>query len=455
MAMNAGSGWRRQPRGTLAATLLSSVALLALGGLLASSSSAAAPPGRAAADQLEWVVSVFNGSSAPSAAVLQRHFTPGFLNAVPRQQLLEAFYPEWSNRPVKLQTITNVPAGAVATVATRNARFRLSVTVEPTGSHRINGLLLQPAALKLTSWRAIDGALSRLGTHAALDVGSPDGKTIHALNAAEPLAIGSAFKLYVLGALAEAIEKGKAGWDERLAISDAHKSLPSGSMAYERSGTVHSLRDFAARMISVSDNTAADHLIARLGRAAVERQLVALGNHTPGLDKPFLTTRELFALKIAAPAPLRGAYARADSARRLALLPQIDALTPTLADAAGWSTPRLIDKVEWFASTSDLTRAISALVARSAQPGLAPLKTILALNPGFAVDRSDWPYVAYKGGSEPGVFSQTWYLERHDGARFTVSLIVNDPHHQVDEITAEAIGQAVIAKLAANVRPVK
>ena len=234
MAMNAGSGWRRQPRGTLAAALLSSVALLALGGLLASSSSAAAPPGRAAADQLEWVVSVFNGSSAPSAAVLQRHFTPGFLNAVPRQQLLEAFYPAWSNRPVKLQTITNVPAGAVATVATSEARFRLSVTVEPTGSHRINALLLQPAALKLTSWRAIDGALSRLGTHAALDVGSPDGKTIHALNAAEPLAIGSAFKLYVLGALAQAIEKGEASWEERLAISDAHKSLPSGSMAYER-----------------------------------------------------------------------------------------------------------------------------------------------------------------------------------------------------------------------------
>jgi beta-lactamase class A len=374
---------------------------------------------------------------------------------VSRQQLLEAFYPAWSKRPVTVQTIAEAPTSAAATLATRDARFQLSLTVEATGSHRINGLLLQPVAVKLTSWRAIDRALLKLGAHAALYVGSPSGQTIDVLNAAEPLAIGSAFKLYVLGALAQAIENGGASWQELLAISNAHRSLPSGSMASERAGTEHSLRDFAAQMISVSHNTAADHLIARLGRAAVERQLKSLGNRTPGLDEPFLTTRELFALKIVAPTELRSAYARSDSAGRRALLPQIDALTPTLAEAAGWSTPRLINNVEWFASTSDLTRAISTLVARSAKPRLAPLKTILALNPGFTVDRSVWPYVAYKGGSEPGVFSQSWYLERHDGAEFTVSLIVNDPRHQIDEVTAEAIGQAVIAKLATAVRPVK
>jgi beta-lactamase class A len=387
--------------------------------------------------------------------MLHRHFTPGFLRAVSPQQLLEALYPAWSKRPVAVRTSTDAPTSVVATLATSGARFRLSLTVEPTGAHRINGLLLQPAALKLTSWRAIDHALSRLGAHAALYVGSPGGKTIHASNAAEPFAIGSAFKLYVLGALAQAIETGDASWQERLAISDAHKSLPSGSMASERAGTEHSLRDFAAQMISVSDNTAADHLIARLGRAAVERQLTSFGNRTPALDEPFLTTRELFALKIAAPTSLRSAYARGDSARRRALLPQIDALTPTLAETAGWSTPRLVDKVEWFASASDLARAISTLVARSAEPRLAPLKAILAINPGFTVNRAVWRYAAYKGGSEPGVFSQTWYLERHDGTQFTVSLIINDQRHQIDEITAEAVGEAVIAKLATNRRPVK
>src|SRR5262249_14002593 len=152
MNMNAGSA---RPRGRLATTVLSSLALLALA--FAGGSSAAAPPIRPAADQLRWVVGVLNGSSAPSAAALHRHFTPGFLKAVSRQQLLEALYPAWSKRPVTVRTITDAQTGALATLATTSgARFRLSLTVERTGSHRINGLLLQPAALKLTSWHAID-----------------------------------------------------------------------------------------------------------------------------------------------------------------------------------------------------------------------------------------------------------------------------------------------------------
>jgi hypothetical protein len=85
---------------------------------------------------------------------------------------------------------------------------------------------------------------------------------------------------------------------------------------------------------------------------------------------------------------------------------------------------------------------------------LAPLRTILAINPGLELPRSVWHYVAFKGGSEPGVLSRTWYLERRDGARFTVSLIVNDPRRQIDEATAEAVAGAVIAKLATESVPV-
>jgi beta-lactamase class A len=343
------------------------------------------------------------------------------------------------------------PLTASATLATRGVSFQMSVAVESSGPHRIIGLNLRPLAPKLTSWRSIDGALSKLGTHAELYVGSPSGRTIHARHAWAPLAVGSAFKLYVLGALGQAIEERRASWQEQLAISTAHKNLPAGGMAADRAGSEHSLREYAEQMISVSDNTAADHLIARLGRAAIERQLQPLGNHTPELDEPFLTTRELFALKLAAPAGLRIAYDDGDSARRRALLPEVDALSPTLAAAARWSTPRLIDRIEWFASASDLSRAISTLVARSAAPNLAPLKAIL-MNPASLTNPSPWSYVAYKGGSEPGVFSQTWYLQRRDGARFTVSLIVNDPHRLIDEGAAASIGQAVIAKLATSRR---
>jgi beta-lactamase class A len=64
--------------------------------------------------------------------------------------------------------------------------------------------------------------------------------------------LGSTFKLYVLDALATQIASGKHGWDESVAIDDAHKSLPSGKMRDEPSGKTFPVRHFAEQMLSVS-----------------------------------------------------------------------------------------------------------------------------------------------------------------------------------------------------------
>src|SRR5262249_12519481 len=222
MTMDATPESTRPGRRKLAAAVISSITALLIGGLI--TGSATAGPNRPAVIQLDWVVGLMNDSSPPTADGLRRHFAPGFLKAVSREQLLSALYPAWSERPVTVRRIRNEQSiGAVATLATRGASFQVTVTVELTGSHRIIGLMLQPVAPKLTSWRSIDQSLSRLGRHVALYVGSPGGRTIHAMNASDPLAVGSAFKLYVLGALAQAVEQGRFGWQQQLAISDAHK----------------------------------------------------------------------------------------------------------------------------------------------------------------------------------------------------------------------------------------
>jgi putative hydrolase len=44
--------------------------------------------------------------------------------------------------------------------------------------------------------------------------------------------------------------------------------------------------------------------------------------------------------------------------------------------------------------------------------------------------------VAFKGGSEPGVLSLSWLLERSDGRRFALALTATDPGAPVDEATA-------------------
>jgi beta-lactamase class A len=426
-------------------------AVVALLALAASTAVAATAPATPAGRQLAWVIGALNGSRAPSQAELEQHFSASFLAAVPPQRLVAALVPVWSERPLQLTSVL-AQQGQLALQARLDspagASFRVAIQVSAAPPNAIEGLVFTPLAAPTSSWAGVDAALKRLAAHASLYAASANGSVVHALAARRVGAIGSAFKLYVLGALATAIADGKASWTQQLTIRNAWKSLPSGAMRNQPAGRRFTLRHYAEQMISVSDNTAADHLIGRLGRRAVEAQLRALANSAPARNEPFLTTRELFALKLAAPAPLRNAFEHADSAGRRRLLPRIDALDPTLAEAAGWKNPRAIGSLEWFASPRDLAHALTTLLTDARSPRLAPLRAILATNPGIQLDRSSWHYIAFKGGSEPGVISLTLYLQRRDGHAFVLSIILNDEHKTIDDLAAVSAAQAAIALLA-------
>jgi beta-lactamase class A len=419
-----------------------------VGGVLAST-----VPATPAGEQLDWVVAELNSGEAPSAAAIEQHFAPAFLRAVSVAQLAQALGPVAAGRPLRVTSVLlqqGPYALAVRLESASGAAYRVSIEVATASPHLIIGLFFQPlAAHQAGTWRGVDRSLERLAGHASLYAGRAGGEAIHLLRAGRVGPIGSAFKLYVLGALADAVAAGRARWGEQLAIHDAWKSLPSGTMQNEPAGTRFTLRHYAEQMISISDNTAADHLINRLGRTAVERELTSLHNGAAGRNEPFLTTRELFALKLTAPAALRAAFIRADTATRRALLPRIDALgLPKLAAASAWTAPREIEQLEWFASPTDLARAIATLVQRSRKPTLAPLRSILSRNPGAALDSSTWPYVAFKGGSEPGVISLTWYLQRRDGKAFVLSIILDDTHDAIDTAAAVSSALSAIALLA-------
>jgi hypothetical protein len=156
----------------------------------------------------------------------------------------------------------------------------------------------------------------------------------------------------------------------------------------------------------------------------------------------------LFTLKLAAPPSLVDAFTSADPAQRTQLLARVDRLTPTLAEARSWTTPRYINTIEWFALPSDLAHAISLLEAESHRPGLSPIRQILAINPGVSLNRSTWPYVAFKGGSEPGVISLTWYLQLHDGRAFVLSIVLNDSERDISTLAVASVAEAAIDLLA-------
>ena len=130
------------------------------------------------------------------------------------------------------------------------------------------------------------------------DVSDGSCRPLHSIDPAIPAPLGSAVKLYVLNAVGSAVAAGKVRWDQPLTVTAQSKSLPPGELQTEPDGTRISVLDSAAMMISLSDNTAADMLTGLVGRSAVEAALAATGMTSPALDRPFLTTREIFVLKL-------------------------------------------------------------------------------------------------------------------------------------------------------------
>jgi hypothetical protein len=68
---------------------------------------------------------------------------------------------------------------------------------------------------------------------------------------------------------------------------------------------------------------------------------------------------------------------------------------------------------------------MAALWTRAQDPRAARLLDVLAKNPGLPIDGKVWPYIGFKGGSEPGVVNMTYLLRRDDDRWFVVTLGFN------------------------------
>ncbi|MFI7610948.1 serine hydrolase [Nonomuraea terrae] len=194
----------------------------------------------------------------------------------------------------------------------------------------MDSLRLTPDEPKPNSWTEIDTWLAELGAGVSFAAAriEPDGqcRIAHGLDADTQRPIGSAFKLYVLGALAQAVAEGRLSWNEQLAIRDDYKSLPSGTLQNRPAGTMLPLSEDADHMISISDNTATDHLIHRLGRDAVQRQLSLFGHRQPDANVPILTTKAFFQLKATSDQDRARQYLALPTHQRLAAVLELERL---------------------------------------------------------------------------------------------------------------------------------
>ena len=138
-------------------------------------------------------------------------------------------------RSLRLDSITKSTPDTLAFVVTANGGSRLAVNMATDAGGLISGLLLRPASTSTptvpTSWSGVDRMIRSVAPQVRFLVAAVNGNTCrpaHAIGATTPAPLGSAFKLYVLDALARAVAAGKVSWNQPLTVTSQVKSLPSG-----------------------------------------------------------------------------------------------------------------------------------------------------------------------------------------------------------------------------------
>jgi hypothetical protein len=387
------------------------------------------------------VVSLLNGKVAPEDI-----FTNAFRAAVADAQIkaLSASLTAQFGPAVEVALL----APRDGTRAALEIRFERGlakggIAIDPAEDNRINELRftsVDAVAVAGDTAEAITADLAALpgsvnAWFGPLDGGAP----LIAIGADTPLALGSTFKLYVLATLAEDVKAGRREWTDVVPLTE--KSFPSGQMQNWPESSPVTLHTLASLMISISDNTATDQLIAVLGQERILKLMRDSGHSNPEANNPFLTTRQVFLLKTLKPDQLEGRTARevlanpAAAAFSAVANPSIDDVNAAFAGG-----PKAL-QIEWFASPADLAKLLGHMLKTAD----AEAFRIMAINPSATpAIKANWHYIGFKGGSEPGVLNLTWLLQDRDGSAHVLTLGWNNPAAVVDNGQLETIAQRIL-----------
>jgi beta-lactamase class A len=348
-------------------------------------------------------------------------FADSFLSQIPLTQI-EQIVTEFQTSLGAYQSVQPDSEGYI--VQFEKGKLLAQISVNETG--QIIGLLLQPRSEAIAPTEAIKLLQALPGqTNLLILEGNIE---LAAHNADQPLAVGSTFKLAVLAALQEQIEKGDRSWRDVVELRPEDKSLPSGILQTWFDGALLTVQTLATLMISQSDNTATDTLIHLMGRGAIAPFAAR--------NRPFLTTREFFALKNPDNEALLRRYQTGDIQQKRQVLTEL--ASAPLPDSSLFDSKPVVLDVEWFFSP----RELCGLIQKVAD---LPL---MSVNPGGGlVNPAQWQRVSFKGGSEPGVINLTTSLKASSGKTYCVSATWNDSEAALDETRFVTLYSGIIEGL--------
>ena len=261
------------------------------------------------------------------------------------------------------------------------------------------------------------------------------------IRADEELAIGSSFKLFILGTLIEEVNADRRQLCDTMRLEQMYHGPPHSELADWPLRMPVTLNTLALKMISISDNTATDHLHHLLGRKNIEQQMATMGHSHPRVNIPLLSTREMTILRNKKLGEPGEKYLKLDEAGRRAMLKKLTADLPDYSDKGLDFDTASYKMAEWYASPLDMAHALAWIQKHTEMDApAAGVRDVLTVDTKLKFDPAIWKFAGFKGGSEDQLMAGNWLLQHRNGRWYTFHVFFNNPDGPV---TPQQIGPVI------------
>lgn len=168
----------------------------------------------------------------------------------------------------------------------------MKVSLLTTKNFIFSTLLFLSQTAKAQMKEQINAYLQKLPSEitVSMSVENLKGKKLFVHNEAAKVPSASVIKIPIMIELMEQVHAGKINLGEKYILSAADKTGGSGIIANEEEGIMYTLEELCREMIRVSDNTATNILIKKIGMENVNARLEQLGATHTRLNRVMMDT---------------------------------------------------------------------------------------------------------------------------------------------------------------------
>ncbi|MDJ0653763.1 MAG: serine hydrolase [Xanthomonadales bacterium] len=427
-------------------------------------------PDGPASEALQWVLQQLVPGVSPTDQEINARFSPAWLNSTPLQQtrdFLLAIQNDYPNAVVNdLIQITPMSFTGLIRGSSGNEAFvtlgagfssgqinTLGVSFFGTGGGSVVFLADQGLDINQAADR-----FATLSTEPGLLVARVDGNdqcnTIVERNSSALRATASIFKIWVQGAVADAVADRSTTTDEIVLRADSERA-PGGPVINEPANTPFTVDELSRLMLGQSDNTATNMLHLLTGRERNNRVVTEFGHATPEALTPFLNISEQFHLFFSFPLVTAQGYVNGTEMFQQDFV--VNSIEPlgSISDGPNIANnTSLFTTGSWRASAMDVCSALASQRTWANGSDQAMLVD-RALGAGVAQPnlRNNWDRVWYKGGSLTTgggldvVLTHAWLLENSGEDPYVVVALSNSPNADIDGFAIQSITGRILELL--------